>query len=357
MGCDIPDVDVVIQWCIVALSALIQRWGRAARGDGRTGLAVLFAEKSAYTYNPSIPGPKGPETKQTKNGGTVVFKKALKEPLVKGGFCPKTPGEQPSLQDDSPYEGTLAMVQTAGCLRKVWTDMFRNIPEVPVAKCCSNCSPELLTETDPPKQLSSTRAPIKKAPKKGVLHVPTLQKLFAWRSKVFDRDYPGVSWSSAAILSDKLAETLASAGPIGDEQTLKGILPGWGWWDDYGLELSRFVIPLCTPFVRLPPKPQTHKRKPPVEASIHTSVPVARLKRARTGVARTENNARGLGNEPLQGSPVAPENDHTPDQRLQDSAEPEPIHAMTQSWSLEQYTHEFDATTRPFSSFTFNTLE
>jgi len=51
-GCNIPDIDLVVQWKLPAtLSHFIQRAGRAARGRGRTGLAVLIVERSAYNTN------------------------------------------------------------------------------------------------------------------------------------------------------------------------------------------------------------------------------------------------------------------------------------------------------------------
>ncbi|KAI0350724.1 P-loop containing nucleoside triphosphate hydrolase protein, partial [Trametes cingulata] len=47
MGCNIPDIDRVIQWKLPAtMSNFIQRAGRAARGKNRTGVAVLLVEKS-----------------------------------------------------------------------------------------------------------------------------------------------------------------------------------------------------------------------------------------------------------------------------------------------------------------------
>lgn len=117
----------MIQWRVVYLSNLIQRWGRGARGPGRLALVVLFVEPSAFTYNPTIPGPKESETPKSKSGNTKV-KKSLKEPLRKGGFQSDVIGAQPELRDDSPYEGALVMVQTKGCHRAVWTKVFHNEP-------------------------------------------------------------------------------------------------------------------------------------------------------------------------------------------------------------------------------------
>jgi Helicase conserved C-terminal domain len=48
-GCNIHDIEVVIQWKTPRdLSSWVQRAGRAARGPGRQGLAVMIVEKSAF---------------------------------------------------------------------------------------------------------------------------------------------------------------------------------------------------------------------------------------------------------------------------------------------------------------------
>jgi superfamily II DNA helicase RecQ len=51
MGMDIPDVDMVVQWNIPLtndIGDLWQRFGRAARGQGRRGIAVFFAPYWAF---------------------------------------------------------------------------------------------------------------------------------------------------------------------------------------------------------------------------------------------------------------------------------------------------------------------
>ncbi len=51
-GCNIPDIDLVVQWKLPSsVSVFVQRAGRAARAAGRTGLAVLLIEPSAYDVN------------------------------------------------------------------------------------------------------------------------------------------------------------------------------------------------------------------------------------------------------------------------------------------------------------------
>ncbi|KAI0639543.1 P-loop containing nucleoside triphosphate hydrolase protein [Trametes polyzona] len=49
MGLDLPDVRLIIQWKIArGLNTLWQRFGRAARGDGYEGFAILIAEKDYF---------------------------------------------------------------------------------------------------------------------------------------------------------------------------------------------------------------------------------------------------------------------------------------------------------------------
>ncbi|KAH7918343.1 P-loop containing nucleoside triphosphate hydrolase protein, partial [Leucogyrophana mollusca] len=50
MGCNVSDIDIVVQWKLPAkMSSFVQRAGRAARGPGRMGLAILLVEPTAYT--------------------------------------------------------------------------------------------------------------------------------------------------------------------------------------------------------------------------------------------------------------------------------------------------------------------
>ncbi|KAH9930148.1 uncharacterized protein B0H18DRAFT_995448 [Fomitopsis serialis] len=47
-GCDIPDINIVVQWKLpVIFQNPVQCAGRAARGRGRPGLAVLNVERTA----------------------------------------------------------------------------------------------------------------------------------------------------------------------------------------------------------------------------------------------------------------------------------------------------------------------
>ncbi|THH15238.1 hypothetical protein EUX98_g9497 [Antrodiella citrinella] len=76
MGCDIPDIDVVVQWKLPkTLSSWIQRAGRVARGRGRSGIAVLLVERAAYS--PDRAKPPGESAGATSKAAVSAI--ALKE--------------------------------------------------------------------------------------------------------------------------------------------------------------------------------------------------------------------------------------------------------------------------------------
>ncbi|KAG9083817.1 hypothetical protein FS749_005711, partial [Ceratobasidium sp. UAMH 11750] len=172
MGCDISNVEIVIQWRIVALSILIQRWGRIR---GERGLAVMLVEPSAYTYNPTEPGVKVVSSSSKKSGSRA--KRSNKESLKKGGWKSPVHGAHPELRADSPYEGTLVLAQTNGCLREIWTRAFQNQPVAPLFECCSLqvCNPSLLERIKPPRMLH-VKKKVNKAPKRGQPHLPTQER-------------------------------------------------------------------------------------------------------------------------------------------------------------------------------------
>src|SRR5882762_3790332 len=67
-GCDIPDIDFVVQWKAPAsTSSWVQRAGRAARAPGREGLAVLLVEKTAFETNPAAMSEKAAPTKANQS--------------------------------------------------------------------------------------------------------------------------------------------------------------------------------------------------------------------------------------------------------------------------------------------------
>ncbi|KAG9124444.1 hypothetical protein FRC07_011616 [Ceratobasidium sp. 392] len=249
MGCDISDVEVVIQWRVVALSLLIQRWGRIR---GRRGLAILLVEPSAYTHNPTEPGVKTVAASSKKPG--LKGKRATKEPLKKGGWKSPVRGAHPELRDDSPFEGTLALVQTNGCLREIWTRVFQNKP-------LESVQPVALRSNQTPRMLR-VKNKANKSPKKGLPHAPTQQQLVGWRMQAWRRDRSKAKYGPLEILSDDCVDFISSIGSIKDRELLNDVFGRyWGFWDVYGQELGDVICQLDIPFTPAPPKTQGTKRK------------------------------------------------------------------------------------------------
>ncbi|THH21622.1 hypothetical protein EUX98_g8320 [Antrodiella citrinella] len=89
MGCDIPDIDVVVQWKLPkTLSSWIQRAGCVARGRGRSGIAVLLVERAAYS--PDKAKPPGESAGATSTGKATVS--ANKSCYGRGRKSQKTQG-------------------------------------------------------------------------------------------------------------------------------------------------------------------------------------------------------------------------------------------------------------------------
>ncbi|KAJ7659636.1 hypothetical protein DFH06DRAFT_1130403 [Mycena polygramma] len=61
MGFDIPNIELVVQWKLPKnLSSWIQHAGRAARGSGLQGTAVMLVEKSAFELSTAADNPDNP---------------------------------------------------------------------------------------------------------------------------------------------------------------------------------------------------------------------------------------------------------------------------------------------------------
>ncbi|KAJ6618432.1 P-loop containing nucleoside triphosphate hydrolase protein, partial [Mycena sp. CBHHK59/15] len=134
MGCNIPDIDVVVQWKLPAsMSLFIQRAGRAARARGRTGLAILLVEPSAYGTDlaEQIAGKSAGKMKKKapekeKESAQVKREKAKKKKehartrgVLRGSAGGKHDAvfivETPVLDPEAEDEGLLVFVQTGEC--------------------------------------------------------------------------------------------------------------------------------------------------------------------------------------------------------------------------------------------------
>jgi superfamily II DNA/RNA helicase len=141
-GCNIPDVDIVVQWKLPgSVYSFVQRAGRAGRDGSRTGLAVLLVERAAYEvdldalYNAEAVqvGPK----KKTK-GGKKAAEKTVKagkayasaHGVNRGSHHGKSDAilakTEALLDPKAPDEGLYVLVQTGVCRRQVLTKIYKN---------------------------------------------------------------------------------------------------------------------------------------------------------------------------------------------------------------------------------------
>lgn len=114
----------------------------------------------------------------------------------------------PAIDEEAEDEGVYSLVQSGICRRLV----LMRILLVPTVPCCDICDPSLLDRTRPGNRTDdgakSSRV------KAGVLCLPVLEKLHAWRCLVKARDFGGSLLSPDALLSDPLIDLLASVGPV-----------------------------------------------------------------------------------------------------------------------------------------------
>ena len=135
-GCNIPDVDVVVQWKLPAsVSTFVQRAGRAGRDPKRTGLAVLLVEKSVYEANltrldEASSGHKKKSVRQSSTYPKAPKGYAIQHNVQRGSFGGLSDEnlwkEDVPLDAKSLDEGLYSLAQTGSCRRKVLTGIYGN---------------------------------------------------------------------------------------------------------------------------------------------------------------------------------------------------------------------------------------
>ncbi|TFY52110.1 hypothetical protein EVJ58_g10196 [Rhodofomes roseus] len=301
MGCDIPDIDIVVQWKLPAtFSNFVQRAGRAARGRGRTGLAVLIVERSAYAIDLTpVPPPNATDFQSTTPGKgrrkpavrgrkkkTSAQRKANKEyadahGVNRGGMSCKDDvpnGTPPCLDPEALDEGLLTFVQSTSCRRRVWADAFESPFAAATGACCDICNPELLDRTRPG---VTTRASAKtKRIVRGLQDVKAQLALYQWRDDVYERDHPFALYDSTAILDDVTIERLTTIGNQNREVLASILKPTWIWWDRYGTDLIAHIATLDIVFTPKPRQPSKIKESVPSSAALPAPSAAPRLNSA-----------------------------------------------------------------------------
>ncbi|KAF4622101.1 hypothetical protein D9613_009530 [Agrocybe pediades] len=257
MGCNIPDVDVVVQWKLpTSVSAFVQRAGRAARDPKREGLAVLLVEKSVFEADLSKVNDKDNSlaTKQTGVRQSVTYPKAPKGYAIRHGIQRgshhgnsdknlQVAGEPPvPLDSESPDEGLYSLAQTGGCRREILTQIYGNKRPNPTAPCCDICDPTLLNRTRPsPPDVAPRKVPIKT----GAVNQTVKLTLQEWRRKVWKRDFEKAMFNASVILKDETLEKLSSVGPVEGVKDLERVVgEDWPWLEKYGDELIQTMAAL-----------------------------------------------------------------------------------------------------------------
>ncbi|KAJ6617238.1 P-loop containing nucleoside triphosphate hydrolase protein [Mycena sp. CBHHK59/15] len=274
MGCNIPDIDVVVQWKLPAsMSLFVQRAGRAARARGRTGLAILLIEPSAYGIDLAEGNneEKAPEKEKESNGEKHEKAKKKKEYAKARGVLRGSAGgkhdtvfvvETPALDPEAQDEGLLVFVQTVKCRRAVLTLIYNNKPAQPTVPCCDICCPELLDQTRPGKP---PVVPRQSAVKRGEINKDVQLALHQWRVGIKARDYPTPLHSASSIMRNETIALLSSVGPIPSRAHLQTILAEqWTWWEDYGEELyACLAAQAIPPMIPLPSKNKRGTKRGP----------------------------------------------------------------------------------------------
>ncbi|KAI0077523.1 P-loop containing nucleoside triphosphate hydrolase protein, partial [Panus rudis PR-1116 ss-1] len=259
MGCDIPDVEVVVQWMLPkTFSNWIQRAGRAARGRGRKGLAVLIVAPAIYKKvidsslnvngRGSSGGPgtgKGKGSKKEKERCITPEEYAILHGANRGKRDKQDQqpaARQPPFDEESDDEGLTVFVQSTRCRREVWAQAFDTQFDPLTVPCCDICDPSLFDRTRPgDRPQPSVKAKGPKGRKRGQAIPEVEKRLRQWRRMVYQRDHDFAVYEAKSLLNDDMVAVLASHGDL-KLQTFNRLLSGsWIWWERYGTELQEFM--------------------------------------------------------------------------------------------------------------------
>ncbi|KAF8169336.1 P-loop containing nucleoside triphosphate hydrolase protein [Mycena galopus ATCC 62051] len=243
LGCNILDIDLVVQWKLPgSVSIFVQRAGRVARGPGRSGLAVLLVEQSAYGIDVAeeiVEKTAPARVKRNKGKGKAKANQGAESEAAKKWQAQK---QKAHAKTQGVNRGSVGGKH----------DAIFNQPPVPTAPCCDICCPHLLDLTQPGKLAPVAR---QSAVKRGEVNMDVQMKLNEWRTEIKTRDFPGPLYAPLMILKDETVALLASVGPIMSLIHLQKTLSNqWLWIDEYGAALYQYMSSLSIPEMKLLPK-------------------------------------------------------------------------------------------------------
>ncbi|KAJ7330376.1 P-loop containing nucleoside triphosphate hydrolase protein [Mycena albidolilacea] len=298
MGCDIPDIQLVVQWKAPKnLLSWIQRAGQAVRRPGTVGMAVMLVEKSAYktsllssknsgnTDTSVLVAPwgrrhgrgrgRGGHGGNEQRGGLKPGKGYTESHGLKCGWYRRAHNNIEALDDarvevpqDVPAKGLYVLIQATIYRRIILTQIFKNSP---LKTCCDICNPKLFDSACPGKPVKETR-------QQGIRRGPAVdsirQELFSWQCAMKKQHYPYAVFAPHALLDDAICEILASIGPLEDIATLKQLLgTSWSHWDE--LRDSLFTLMRSLDIAPLPPPPPHAKKATAPTQKAPTAIPTA----------------------------------------------------------------------------------
>ncbi|CAA7263222.1 unnamed protein product [Cyclocybe aegerita] len=277
MGCNIPDIDLVVQWKLpTSVSAFVQWAGRAARSHDHLGFAVLLVEP-------------GTDKTKTKKAASTPAEKARAAELKK---LKKNHAKVRGVQRGS-LGGRHNTILSGTCRRRVLGVIYGHVlVTVPSVPCCDICCPELLNRTRPGKRPKNTRA---KVVKRGEPCQLVIDTVVAWRSKIKARDFKDALFASDGLVSDEVVDLLANVGPIQCPEQLSAAVSGqWGWEETYGDELLQELLKLdIPPLIPLPTAPKAALKRPVVDGQEQGAV-VTKKQKKMVKATQTTNDLTGV---------------------------------------------------------------
>ncbi|KAF8148868.1 P-loop containing nucleoside triphosphate hydrolase protein [Crassisporium funariophilum] len=165
MGCDIPDIDIVVQWKAPKnVSSWVQCAGRAARASGRQGLAVMIVEKPAFEIATMRPSPTE-ASHSSKYQGRGQWKGANRATMSKHGIQYAIAHGQKRGMYGGAHDEVVVVDETY-----ITSEILCNAPgkaifcnepsTIDKTHCCDLCNPKLFDKARPsqPEQASRQQA-------------------------------------------------------------------------------------------------------------------------------------------------------------------------------------------------------
>ncbi|KAJ7209431.1 hypothetical protein C8J57DRAFT_1257543 [Mycena rebaudengoi] len=216
---------------LVLVSIFIQRAGRAARAYGRTGVAILLVEPSAYTIdlakeaaNP-VPVARGHKKSQAKEKESEAEKRRKAQERKTHAKSRGAKRGAAGGKHDAIFVHDTPTLGSGGTERRpvFLTEIYENKP-APAGPYASGRPPTV---------------PRQSAVKRGEVNEAVQAVLHNWRLAIKARDYPTPLFNASAIMRDETIALLASVGPLNSQDHLAKVLAGqWTWWDKYGGEVK-----------------------------------------------------------------------------------------------------------------------